>query len=64
MCNNLFSYFSTKTYVVGTNTKHKWQKNNPQKKTALKRSVRKLLEGMNMFDGTNLIRISDEDQDT
>ena len=32
--------------------------------TALERSVRKLLEGSNMFDGTNLTLIADVDQDT
>ena len=32
--------------------------------TALERSVRKLLDGLNMFDGINLILISDVDQDT
>ena len=31
--------------------------------TAMKRSVRKLLEGLNMFDDTNLTLISDVDQD-
>ena len=36
-------------------------KKDPQKKLRL---VRKLLEGLNMFDGTNLTLISDVDQDT
>ena len=32
--------------------------------TFVVRSVKKLLEGLNMFDGTNLTFISDVDQDT
>ena len=35
-----------------------------KRSTALERSVRKLLEGLNMFGGINLIFISDMDQDT
>ena len=34
-----------------------------KRSTALERSVRKLLEGLNIFDGTNLTLISDVDQD-
>ena len=34
-----------------------------KRSTALERSVRKLLEGLNMFDGTHLTLISDVDQD-
>ena len=34
-----------------------------KRSNALERSVRKLLEGLNMFDGTNLTLISDVDQD-
>ena len=33
-----------------------------KRSTALKWSIRKLPEGLNMFDGTNLILISDVDQ--
>ena len=35
-----------------------------KRSTALERSVRKLLQGLNMFDSTNLTLISDLDQDT
>ena len=34
-----------------------------KRSTALERSVSKLLEGLNIFDGTNLTLISDVDQD-
>ena len=36
-------------------------KKDPQKNISLERSVRKLLEGLNMFDGTNLTLITDVD---
>ena len=35
-----------------------------RKSTALEMSVRQLLEGLKLFDGTNLTLISDVDQDT
>ena len=38
-------------------------KNDPQRSTALERSVRKSLEGLNVFDGNNLVLISDVDQE-
>ena len=34
-----------------------------KRSTALERSVRKLLKGFNLLDGTNLTRISDVDED-
>ena len=34
-----------------------------KRNTALERSVRKSMEGLNMFDGTNFTLISDVDQD-
>ena len=34
-----------------------------KRNTALEQSARKLLKGLNMFDGTNLTLISDVDQD-
>ena len=39
-------------------------KKDPQKNFHLERSVRKLLEGLNLFHGTNLTLNSDVDQDT
>ena len=39
-------------------------KKDPQKSTALERSVRKLLEGLKMFHVTNLTLNCDVDQDT
>ena len=44
-------------------TRNTNNKKDPQKSIALKRSTRKLLEDLNMFDGTNLTLISDVDQD-
>ena len=35
-----------------------------KRSTALERSVTELLEGLNMFDATNLTLTSDVDQDT
>ena len=47
--------------IAKTNTKHK---KIHKRSTALERSVRKLLESLNMFHGTNLTLNSDVDQDT
>ena len=47
-----------------TNTKHKKQKLLHKRSTALKRSVKKLLEGLNQFHGANLTFSLDVDQDT
>ena len=53
----------TDTAVWQRQTRKRNNKTDPQKSTALERSVRKLIKGFNMFDGTNLTPISDVDQD-
>ena len=47
--------------MTKTNTIHK---KDPQKQRRLGTAIKKLLEGLNMFDGTNLILISGLDHGT
>ena len=50
--------------MTKTKTKHKITKMIHKRSTALEWSLRKLLEGLYMFDGTNFTPISNVDQDT
>ena len=51
--------------MTKTHTKHNCiTKRAHKRSTALQRSIRKLLEGLNIFDGTSLTLISGVDQDT
>ena len=67
-CTCTYNHFPAGDHMAARNRQDRDANTNNRRihkiSTAFERSVRKLLEGLNIFDGTNLTPISNEDQDS